>query len=333
MAVRLAATLMDVVTVRAVELSRPRISGSGPTIMPTPMRVIAPDTPATPVTRPKRIRFTTGAISTIKPPTVETQAPRLAMISPSMPTELRLLRGMIIDAASEDSEQGRFSGNRPGSSNAALADRRVTVALRRAWAETSAMGSTAAITTWFYAAAADGTLYAVKYGTGSRFLKGSEPRPRVLPDWRDINGGLTLIAVGFVLQMGKPAYLDRWAVSHHWLPTLRTPADECREPHVDLEVLAGRLLADAAPGIDRVTEFAGFLQLSQRAVVVEDLYGWMQEGRASLDQFWARFLVEGRQSYSLWNIRTGAVHPPHTPLVLRDSRARTISRRPTRPTL
>lgn len=174
--------------------------------------------------------------------------------------------------------------------------------------------------TWFYAAASDGSFPGVKYLTGQRILRRSSLyATRFIPsDWRDSNGGLTLVGVGFVLQMGRPVYIYRCAVSYHWLSGSHCDR-ESMAPAIDYETLAVRILADSGCRPRNMLALAAFLSLAPARLLLEDMHILMQEGKSRLDPLWLDFLAKGRQSCPLWDLRSGQMLSPRSPLILEDA--------------
>lgn len=150
----------------------------------------------------------------------------------------------------------------------------------------------------------------------------------MLREWRDANGGLTLIGIGLVLHMGRPQYVDRCAISHHWLPTIHSSPAELVDVSVDFRALARRLATDTASTKPNIGGLSTFLSVGNDRPLLEDVRILMQETRSHIEPFWLDFLIAGRQSYPLWDLRVGRLHPAGAPLRLdhRDNRLKT--RRP-----
>lgn len=178
----------------------------------------------------------------------------------------------------------------------------------------------AGLTTWFYVAACDSSFVPVAYRIGRRLLASgtTDAEVHIPAHWRDRNGGLTLIGIGLVLQMGRATYVDRCSISFHALPHMRR-YDVVPETVVDFEGLATRLLTDADATVRSIRLLAAFLQASQQAILLEDLFQLMQANRSDLEPLWLEFIAQGRQSYSLFDLRSGKLHPPRTRLNLGDA--------------
>ena len=117
------------------------------------------------------------------------------------------------------------------------------------------------------------------------------------------------MGIGLVLQMGQPVYVDRCAVSFHALPGVKR-FQVVPETVVDFEGLAARVLTDAGTAAGSIELLAAFLQAGQNAVLLEDMFELLQANRADLEPFWLYFIAHGRQSYSLFDLRSGELHPP-----------------------
>lgn len=178
----------------------------------------------------------------------------------------------------------------------------------------------AGLTTWFYAAAADGSFPAIDYRVGRRIVaSGAMNRsPRIPVAWLDANAGLTLIGIGLVLQVARPVYIDRCSISFHATPRTRKLVT-VPEDLVDYEGLALRLRLDSgAPARSRHV-LASFLRASRAAVLLEDMFVYMQVNRADLEPVWLEHLRRGRQTHAMFDLRSGRLHPPNTPLHLADT--------------
>jgi hypothetical protein len=175
----------------------------------------------------------------------------------------------------------------------------------------------AGLTTWFYAATSDSSFPLIRYRTGRNILEfGAASSRRLIPrSWRDANGGLTLVGIGLVLQMGHAAYVDRCSLSFHAFDA--TPID-AKPVAVDFEGLALRLLVDAKAPLLNIRLLAAFLEASRDSLLLEDMFALMQANRSDLEPVWMDYLASGRQSRPLFDIRTGQLHAPNTPLVLPD---------------
>ncbi len=169
----------------------------------------------------------------------------------------------------------------------------------------------AGLTSWFYAAARESVFHRVPYREARRLLAygTAEARVNVPASWRDRNGGLTLVGIGLVLQMGRAVYVDRCAVSFHALPGMKR-FEVVPETVVDFEGLAARLLVDVGAVGRPIKLLAAFLQAGQNAVLLEDMFELLQANRADLEPFWLHFIAQGRQRYSLFDLRSGELHPP-----------------------
>lgn len=192
----------------------------------------------------------------------------------------------------------------------------------------------AALRTWFYIASADGAFHAVSYETGKHILTHGpgNRRPLIARSWRDVHGGVTLIGVGLVVQMGRPIYIDRCVVSCHGFGATAAKAELVNEASVDFEALAGRLAVDTRGLQANIRELTAFLAGQGTRVLLEDLHVWMQEARPHLENVWLEHLVAGRQGYPLWDVREGWIHPPQQPIKPDPRVAPRKRRRPTRPT-
>lgn len=181
----------------------------------------------------------------------------------------------------------------------------------------------AAITEWYYAAAAGGTFPRLPTRTAEALLRWQGPaRPRLSAAMLDDHGGVTLLGVVLVLQMGRPVYVERCVRSAHASggPHRRRDPAVAAAAHVgtwlDFAVVLAEETGASDTAGDGVAGLAAFLAATRDRVLPADVQQLLHETREVLRNDWLAVLRAGRQSAPLWDLRAMRLHPACTPLAL-----------------
>lgn len=215
-----------------------------------------------------------------------------------------------------------------------------------------------ALTTWYYALTGPADFAGVPLAPARALLARpmNAPAAGVPVEWRDPAGQLTLLAVGLVLQLGRPIYLERCSVARLALTRRSRPLPTpSRLADPVWHALAVRLVDDADIGAQQMLPIRGLVShpprgargapsmprprrlgatarhstadlallaailaaSAERSVMLDDVVQLLgSDSPEMFAQGRVLHLLAGRQPYVIWDLRTASILPPEHPLQL-----------------